>query len=117
VTGTPAGSNLAAAADNNADSVYTAASAPVPGDALVVTAAAPKPLDKVVVLATEPAAGADVQVADAAGGWHTLGRMTGAYTELPAQGIVTDRVRLLWSPGGAAPRIAEVVPAFARDVR
>jgi hyaluronoglucosaminidase len=117
VTGTPAGSNLAAAADNNADSVYTATSAPVPGDALVVAATAPKPLGKVVVLAAEPAAGADVQVADAAGGWHTIGRMDGAYTELPAQGVVTDRVRLLWSPGEVAPRIAEIIPAFAPVVR
>ncbi|WP_244199846.1 beta-N-acetylglucosaminidase domain-containing protein [Amycolatopsis thailandensis] len=110
VTGTPAGPNLAAAADNNADSVYTAASAPLPGDALVITAAAPKPLDKVVVLAAEAGAGADVQIADAAGGWQTIGRMTGGYTELPARDVVTDRVRLLWTPGGAPPKIAEVVP-------
>ncbi|WP_245192019.1 beta-N-acetylglucosaminidase domain-containing protein [Amycolatopsis azurea] len=110
VTGAPAGSNLPAAADNNADSVYTAASAPLTGDALVVTAAAPKPLGKVVVLANEAGAGADVQVADAAGDWHTIGRMTGGYTELPVQDIVTDRVRLLWSPGGAPPKIAEVIP-------
>ncbi|WP_235783665.1 beta-N-acetylglucosaminidase domain-containing protein [Amycolatopsis orientalis] len=112
VTGTPAGPNLAAAADNNADSVYAAASPPAPGDALVVTAATPKPLRKVVVLAAETGAGADVQIADAAGGWHTIGRMDGGYTELPAQDAVTDRVRLLWSPGSVAPRIAEVIPAF-----
>ncbi|MEV7548512.1 beta-N-acetylglucosaminidase domain-containing protein [Amycolatopsis sp. NPDC089917] len=111
VTGTPAGSNLPAAADNNADSVYTAGSAPLPGDALVVTATAPKPLAKVVVLTTEAGAGADVQIADAAGGWRTIGRMTGGYTELPAQNVVTDRVRLLWTPGGAPPKIAEVVPS------
>ncbi|MFE6616404.1 beta-N-acetylglucosaminidase domain-containing protein [Amycolatopsis sp. NPDC057786] len=110
VTGTPAGSNLAAAADNNADSLYTAASAPVPGDALVVTAAAPKQLDKVVVLAAEAGAGAEVQVADAAGDWRTIGRMSGGYTELPAGGSVSGKVRLLWSPGGAAPKIAEIVP-------
>ncbi|MFI5563314.1 beta-N-acetylglucosaminidase domain-containing protein [Amycolatopsis japonica] len=110
VTGTPAGSNLAAAADNNADSLYAAASAPMEGDALVVTAVAPKPLSKVVVLAADAGAGADVQVADSAGGWRTIGRMSGGYTELPADGVTTDKVRLLWSPGGAAPKIAEVVP-------
>ncbi|MFI7118556.1 beta-N-acetylglucosaminidase domain-containing protein [Amycolatopsis sp. NPDC049868] len=110
VTGTPAGSNLAAAADNNADSLYVAASAPTAGDALVVTAAAPKPLGKVVVLAADAGAGAEVQIADAAGGWRTIGRMSGGYTELPAEGVVTDKVRLLWSPGGSAPKIAEVVP-------
>ncbi|MEU9687687.1 beta-N-acetylglucosaminidase domain-containing protein [Amycolatopsis japonica] len=110
VTGTPAGSNLAAAADNNADSLYAAASAPIEGDALVVTAVAPKPLSKVVVLAADAGAGADVQVADSAGGWRTIGRMSGGYTELPADGVTTDKVRLLWSPGGAAPKIAEVVP-------
>ncbi|WP_235096947.1 beta-N-acetylglucosaminidase domain-containing protein [Amycolatopsis decaplanina] len=110
VTGTPAGSNLAAAADNNADSLYTAASTPMPGDALVVTAATPKPLGKVVVLAAEAGAGADVQIADPDGGWRTIGRMSGGYTELPAEGVVTGKVRLLWSPGGAAPKIAEVVP-------
>nr|WP_184891587.1 beta-N-acetylglucosaminidase domain-containing protein [Amycolatopsis umgeniensis] len=109
VTGTPAGPNLAAAADNNADSVYTAASSPVSGDALVVAAATPKALGKVVVLTAEAGAGADVQVSDAAGAWRTIGRMTGGYTELPAQDVVTDRVRLLWTPGGAAPKIAEVV--------
>ncbi|MEU8417370.1 beta-N-acetylglucosaminidase domain-containing protein [Amycolatopsis japonica] len=110
VTGTPAGSNLAAAADNNADSLYSAASAPIEGDALVVTAVAPKPLGKVVVLAADAGAGADVQVADSAGGWRTIGRMSGGYTELPTDGVTTDKVRLLWSPGGAAPKIAEVVP-------
>ncbi|MER6670718.1 beta-N-acetylglucosaminidase domain-containing protein [Amycolatopsis japonica] len=110
VTGTPAGPNLAAAADNNADSLYAAASAPMAGDALVVTAVAPKPLDKIVVLAADAGAGADIQVADSAGGWRTIGRMSGGYTELPADGVVTDKVRLLWSPGGAAPKIAEVVP-------
>ncbi|MFD5089504.1 hypothetical protein ACFWMR_02805 [Amycolatopsis thailandensis] len=35
--------------------------------------------------------------------------MTGGYTELPARDVVTDRVRLLWAPGGAPPKIAEVV--------
>ncbi|WP_328701334.1 beta-N-acetylglucosaminidase domain-containing protein [Amycolatopsis pittospori] len=114
VTGTPAGTNLAAAADNNADSVYTAASAPVAGDALVVTAATAKPLGRVVVLAAAPGASADVQVADAAGEWHSIGRLEGGYAELPAGGVTTDRVRLLWTPGGAAPKIAEVIPVFAR---
>ncbi len=110
VTGTPMGPNLAAAADNNADSLYAAASAPTAGDALVVTAVSQKPLSKVVVLAADAGAGADVQVADAAGGWRTIGWMSGDYTELTAEGVVTDQVRLLWSPGGAAPKIAEVVP-------
>ncbi|MFD9893123.1 beta-N-acetylglucosaminidase domain-containing protein [Amycolatopsis sp. NPDC059027] len=116
VSGTPAGTKLEAAADNNADSVYTAGSAPVAGDALVVTAASAKPLVKVVVLAVESGAGADVQVADAAapGGWRTIGRLDGRYAELPARGAVTDRVRLLWTPGTVAPKIAEVVPVFAR---
>lgn len=116
VTGTPAAANLAAAADNNADSVYTAGSAPVPGDALVVAAATIKALDKVVVLAEEPGAGADVQIADVAapGGWRTIGRLEGPYTELPAGGTTTGRVRLLWTPGTLAPKLAEVIPVFAR---
>ncbi|WP_410657245.1 beta-N-acetylglucosaminidase domain-containing protein [Amycolatopsis sp. lyj-112] len=112
VTGTPAGTNLPAAADGNADSVYTAGSAPVPGDALVVTATTAKPLGKVVVLATEPGANADVQIADATGGWRTIGRLEDHYGELPAGGAVTDRVRLLWAPGSVAPKIAEVIPVF-----
>ncbi|MFC4079990.1 beta-N-acetylglucosaminidase domain-containing protein [Amycolatopsis samaneae] len=115
VSGTPAGTKLEAAADNNADSVYTAGSAPVAGDALVVSAESAKPLVKVVVLA-EQGAGADVQIADAAapGGWRTIGRLDGRYAELPAHGAVTGQVRLLWTPGSAAPKIAEVVPVFAR---
>lgn len=115
VTGTPAGADLAAAADANADSVYTAGSAPVPGDALVVAAATVKPLDKVVVLAVAPSAGADVQIADVAapGGWRTIGRLDGPCTELPAHNAATDRVRLLWTPGTVAPKIAEVIPVFA----
>ncbi|MEV6911885.1 beta-N-acetylglucosaminidase domain-containing protein [Amycolatopsis sp. NPDC051071] len=114
VTGTPSGTNLAAAADSNADSVYTAASAPVSGDALVVTAATAKPLGKVVILSAKPGASAEVQIADAAGGWLTIGRLEGGYAELPARNAVTDRVRLLWTAGAVTPKIAEVIPAFAR---
>ncbi len=116
VTGTPAGPNLAAAADNNADSVYTAGSAPVSGDALTITGTTSKPLTKIVILAADPGAGADVQIADAVApdGWRTIGGLRDRYTELPAGGAMTDRVRLLWAPGTTAPKLAEVIPVFAR---
>ncbi|WP_158881440.1 beta-N-acetylglucosaminidase domain-containing protein [Amycolatopsis anabasis] len=107
VTGGPApapGSVLPAAADGDADTVYTAAATPRAGDALVVTAT--RPVDRVVVLGS---GAADVQ-ALADGRWRTIGRLRDGYTELPVRGAVTSSIRLLWRPGSPAPRIHEVVP-------
>ena len=113
VGGTPVaapGSTLAAAADGNVDTSYTAAGAPADGDALVVTLPQARPLDRVVVAGTGTAA---VQI-DVDGAWQTIGTLNAdGYTELAAGGATTDRIRLAWVAGSAAPSIAEVIPWYA----
>ncbi|HEY0497092.1 MAG TPA: beta-N-acetylglucosaminidase domain-containing protein [Kutzneria sp.] len=109
VTGTPASPTLSAAADGNADTAYTAGTSPVPGDALVVNLPGSRPLSAVEVVGH--AAGA-VQV-HTASGWHTIGALADGYTELFAHQAKADTIRLLWTPGGAPPTIAEVVPEYA----
>lgn len=44
--------------------------------------------------------------------WRTIGRLSGAYTELPA-GRTADAVRLAWTAGSPAPSVTEIVPVFA----
>jgi hyaluronoglucosaminidase len=117
VSGTPAaatGSTLGAAADGDPDTAYVAASAPAAGDALVLTLPRPRPLDAVVIAGT---GAATVQI-ESAGTWHDLGALAGpGYTQLPvapATGAVTA-VRLSWTAGSAAPKIAEIVPWY-RDL-
>jgi hyaluronoglucosaminidase len=109
VSGTPAGSNLAAAADGNADTVYTAGSSPAAGDALVVSLSGSRQLSAVEVVGR---GSGTVQVHEA-NGWHTVGALVDGYTELPAQQAVADAIRLLWMPHSAPPAIAEVVPRYA----
>jgi hyaluronoglucosaminidase len=114
VSGTPnaaaPGSSLYAAADGTVDTSYTAGSAPTDGDALTVTLPRARPLDRIAVVGTGEA---NVQVDDA-GTWRTIGQLSaGGYTELTAQGVVTDRIRLAWVAGSAAPTIAEVIPWYA----
>ncbi len=112
-SGTPVaatGSSLNAAADGTVDTAYTAAAAPADGDALVVTLPTARALDRVAVVGTGQAA---VQVDDG-GTWRTIGQLSSAgYTELPAHGVGTDRVRLAWVAGSDAPSIAEVIPWYA----
>ena len=113
VSGTPApaaNSTLAAAADGNVDTSYTAASAPAAGDALTVTLPAARPLDKVAVVGTGQAT---VQI-DVNGSWQSIGSLSSAgYTELDAGGATASAIRLQWVAGSAAPSIAEVVPWYA----
>ncbi|GAA5196413.1 hypothetical protein GCM10023322_65300 [Rugosimonospora acidiphila] len=110
VSGTPAGTGLAAAADGNVDTAYTAGSSPQPGDALVVTLPQPRPLDLVEVVGT----GAGQVQARVGGAWRSLGTLAaGGYTELAGRGATADAIRLAWKPGSAAPSIAEVVPRYA----
>jgi hyaluronoglucosaminidase len=113
VSGTPdaaAGSTLAAAADGNLDTAYTAAGAPADGDALAVTLPAARPLDRVVVVGTGRA---QVQV-QVAGSWQTIGALSASgYSELRARGVTGGAIRLVWEAGSAAPRIAEIVPWYA----
>jgi len=86
VSGTPAaasGSSLAAAADGNVDTTYTAANAPAAGDALLATLPKPRPLDRVAVVGTG-AASVEIQTA---AGWQSTGSLSSSgYTELDAGG-------------------------------
>ncbi|WP_329372654.1 beta-N-acetylglucosaminidase domain-containing protein [Streptomyces sp. NBC_00669] len=115
-SGTPApaaDSSLAAAVDGDLTTAYHAGAAPASGDALVVTLPAAKALDSVLVL--QPGTGrarALVQVHDGTT-WRTIGALTGPYTRLPAHGVATDTVRLLWTAGSPAPVVSEVVASAA----
>ncbi|HEY2694086.1 MAG TPA: beta-N-acetylglucosaminidase domain-containing protein [Pseudonocardiaceae bacterium] len=112
VTGTPApasGASLAAAADASADTSYVAANAPAPGDALQVALPKARPVQRVLVLGT----GAATVSVHGTNGWQTIGTLRPGYTDLPANNQTIDTIRLQWTPGGAAPSIAEVVPWYA----
>jgi len=109
VSGTPAGSSLASAADGNVDTSYRAAAAPASGDALVVTLPAARPLGRVGIAGT---GSAQVQIGDGTS-WHAIGSLTSGYTELPASGVTANEIRLVWKAGSAPPVIAEVVPWYA----
>src|SRR6185312_10745476 len=105
-----AGSTLAAAADGNLDTAYTAVGSPADGDTLVVTLPAARPLDRVVVVGTGRA---QVQV-QVAGSWRTIGALSASgYSELRARGVPGGAIRLAWQAGSAAPNIAEVVPWYS----
>ncbi|GIH17195.1 beta-N-acetylglucosaminidase domain-containing protein [Rugosimonospora africana] len=110
VSGTPAGTGLAAAADGNLDTAYTAGSSPEQGDALVVTLPRARALDLVEVVGT----GAAQVQARVGGQWRTLGTLAATgYTEVPGRGAIADAIRLAWVPASVAPSIAEVVPRYA----
>ena len=113
VSGTPApaaGTSLAAAADGDLGTAYTAANVPQAGDALVVTLPASRPLDRVDVVGT---GSATVQLGSN-GSWHSIGSLSAkGWTELAAHGLSADSIRLLWTPGSAAPTVAEIVPWYA----
>ena len=117
VTGTPAaagGSSLQAAADGNVTTAYVASAAPAAGDALKVNLSNPRPLDAVVVLqdSNTPASG-DVQIQAGDGTWHSIGSLTGGYTQLSASGATTGAIRIAWAAGTSAPHVYEVVPWYA----
>jgi hyaluronoglucosaminidase len=108
VTGAPAGTGLDLAADGDLGTAYTAGAAPSQGDTLVAALSRPRLVDRVLIVGT---GSADVLVR-ADGQWRTIGRLSGPYTELDPQDVVTDAVRLAWKAGGKPPRIAEIVPRY-----
>ncbi|HEX6445174.1 MAG TPA: beta-N-acetylglucosaminidase domain-containing protein, partial [Streptosporangiales bacterium] len=117
VSGTPpaaSGSSLQSAADGNPATAYVAAHAPAAGDALQVAYSNARPLGTVAVLQdpSDPAAG-DVQVRHADGTWHSIGSLSGGYTELGAGGTTADAVRVVWAAGSAVPHVYEIVPWYA----
>jgi hyaluronoglucosaminidase len=112
VTGgpTPAGgSSLAAAADGDPDTAYTASTSPAPGDALVVGLPATRPVGSVEVVGH----GSGTVQLHRTDGWHTIGKLADGYTALTDGGMSADAIRLLWAPNSAPPAIDEVVPVYA----
>ncbi|WP_327351668.1 beta-N-acetylglucosaminidase domain-containing protein [Streptomyces sp. NBC_01304] len=101
------GSTLSAAADGDPATVYRAARAPQAGESLVVELGPAKALHAVTVLQTGDPVRARVQVRSS-GEWKAVGELTGAYAKLPTT-LTGDAVRLEWSEGSAAPRIAEII--------
>ncbi|GII91299.1 beta-N-acetylglucosaminidase domain-containing protein [Sinosporangium siamense] len=108
VTGTPEGTGLPAAVDGDLDTSWAASAAPAEGDALQVAFSTPRIVDRVAVVGTGRA---DVQVR-ASGEWRSIGALAGPYTELDMADASIDAVRLVWTAGSEAPRIAEVVPHY-----
>ncbi|MFD7923376.1 beta-N-acetylglucosaminidase domain-containing protein [Streptomyces sp. NPDC059740] len=113
VTGGPgasAGGSLAEAADGDPATRWTAARAAQPGEYLQVTPGAGARPHTVTVLRPSGAKGASATVEVSQGGrWHAVGRLTGDYTRIRPAGGALGAVRLVWSAGGPAPQIAEVV--------
>ena len=106
------GSSLAAAVDGDLDTAYRAAAAPASGDALTVTLPSGGPLDSVAIV--QPGTGAaqaTVQI-QVGGAWRTIGGLGGPVTDLTAHGWAATAVRLLWTTGGPAPAISEIVPRY-----
>ncbi|NGN68098.1 beta-N-acetylhexosaminidase [Streptomyces sp. A7024] len=111
VTGGPPaaeGSALAAAADGDPDTAYTASRAPQAGETLTVTPAEAKETSSVTVLRPQNAKAAARVELRVDGEWRPLGRVSGPYTELSTGGAQAEAVRLAWSEGDPAPAVAEV---------
>ncbi|GAA2936750.1 hypothetical protein GCM10010446_22360 [Streptomyces enissocaesilis] len=105
-----AGSSLGAAADGDVGRVYRAARAPEQGEALQVDLGGTSEVTSVTVLQPEGgSAQAAVQVREDDGTWLTVGRVDGGYEELTVDYELASAVRLLWSGGGSAPQVAEVI--------
>ncbi|WP_214316983.1 beta-N-acetylglucosaminidase domain-containing protein [Nonomuraea sediminis] len=109
VSGTPAGANPGAAADGNLATAWTASAAPAAGDALQAELSKPRLIDKVAVVGSGDA---EVQLR-VDGKWQAIGRLAPPYTELDPQDVKADAIRLAWTAGSAAPKIAEIVPRYA----
>ena len=112
-TGTPApatGSSLTRAVDGIVSTSYDAATAPVAGDALTVTLSSARPLTGVTVLQRDGATGTGRVEIRSGGTWRDIGPLAASYTAINVAATVADAVRVVWSAGGAPPKVAEVVP-------
>ncbi|PPK64353.1 discoidin domain-containing protein [Actinokineospora auranticolor] len=74
-------------------------------------------IDRIVVLAgPDTPAGAKVEVRDQAGGWHTVGRLGGEYTDVEARGAVADGVRVVLPVGQAGVRGVDSTGIDVREI-
>jgi hyaluronoglucosaminidase len=112
--GEPA-SRVAQAADDDLGTAYVASHVPEEGDAVTMRLSRPRVLDAVVVFQEAAgAAPADVQL-KVDDEWVKVGELTGELSVVSlAEWGEVDAVRLAWGPGEVAPRVAEIVPQYAR---
>ncbi|MFJ5216145.1 beta-N-acetylglucosaminidase domain-containing protein [Streptomyces sp. NPDC088354] len=98
-----------AAADGDATTAYR-----VPADGLTLEYGRARPLEALTVL-TGPEGGADgaVEARVPGQGWRRLGALGGGWTELAANGLRVDAVRITPAPGTRAPVVHEIVPWYA----
>ncbi|MGH3464145.1 MAG: beta-N-acetylglucosaminidase domain-containing protein, partial [Kribbellaceae bacterium] len=89
---------------------YDAATAPVAGDALTVTLSSARPLTGVTVLQRDGATGTGRVEIRSGETWRDIGPLAASYTAINVAATVADAVRVVWSAGGAPPKVAEVVP-------
>jgi hyaluronoglucosaminidase len=117
VNGAPApasGSSLKAAADQNLGTAYTASSRPQAGDVLNLALQAPRPIARLTVLqSTSSPSSGTVQVQGQDGSWTSIGSLSGGYTDLPGNDLVATNVRIVWTPGTAAPSVSEVIAKYS----
>ncbi|MGP3923011.1 beta-N-acetylglucosaminidase domain-containing protein [Streptomyces sp. 8N616] len=121
VSGSPGpatGGAFARAADENLGTAYEAAGAPAQGDALTAELPSGRPLRTLLVLQPgSTTAGAEVQLRTGTGSaarWTGIGRLSGrGYSELSARDLAATAVRLVWAKGSPAPRVTEIIPAYA----
>lgn len=105
-TGDPA---AGAAADGDATTAYR-----VPADGLTLEYGTARPLEALTVLTgPEGGAGGSVEARVPGQGWRRLGALGSGWTELPANGMRVDAVRVTPAPGTQAPVVHEIVPWYA----
>ncbi|MFE0625806.1 beta-N-acetylglucosaminidase domain-containing protein [Streptomyces sp. NPDC058864] len=86
----------------------------VPAEGLTLEYGSARPLEALTVLTdTGPGAAGSVEVRVPGRGWHRLGSLDGGWTELPAQGLRADAVRVSPSAGAHPPVVHEIVPWYA----
>lgn len=98
-----------AAADGDATTTVR-----VPAAGLTLEYGPARPLEALTVLTdTGPGTAGSVEVRVPGQGWHRLGSLGGGWTELPAQGLRADAVRVTPSAGAHPPVVHEIVPWYA----
>jgi hyaluronoglucosaminidase len=98
-----------AASDGDATTTYR-----VPAEGLTLEYGSARPLEALTVLTdTGPGAAGSVEVRVPGQGWRRLGALGGGWTELPAQGLRADAVRVTPSAGAHPPVVHEIVPWYA----
>lgn len=98
-----------AAADGDATTAYR-----VPPEGLTLEYGTARPLEALTVLTgPEGGTGGSVEARVPGQGWRRLGALGSGWTELRANGLRVDAVRVTPAPGAPAPVVHEIVPWYA----